>query len=75
MPLTLSLHGSTATVSATLLAVKVAEGIRVTTVEPIILNARDFGLEPGIAALQEVAGLDAISRAVPVTLDLLLTND
>jgi len=75
VPLTLSLHGSTATVSATLLAVKVAEGVRVTTVEPIILNARDFGLEPGIAALQEVAGLDAISRAVPVTLDLLLTSD
>ena len=75
VPLTLSLHGSTATVSATLLAVKVAEGVRVTTVEPIILNARDFGLEPGIAALQEIAGLDAISRAVPVTLDLLLTSD
>ena len=75
VPLTLSLHGSSATVSATLLAVKVTEGVRVTTVEPIILNARDFGLEPGIAALQEVAGLDAISRAVPVTLDLLLTKN
>lgn len=75
LPLTLSLHGSTATVSATLLAVKGVEGVRVTTVEPIILNARDFGLEPGIAALQEVAGLDAISRAVPVTLDLLLIED
>ncbi len=75
LPLTVSIHGSQATISAVLLAVSVPEGVRVTTAEPIILNARDFGLEPGIAALQAVAGLDAISRAVPVTIDLLLTKD
>ncbi len=75
LALTVSLHGSQATVSAVLLAATVPEGVRVTTAEPIILNARDFGLEPGIAALQEVAGLDAISRAVPVTIDFLLTKN
>jgi len=43
------------------------------TTQPILLNAAEFGLEGGVAALQEIAGLNAISRVIPVTVALQLT--
>jgi hypothetical protein len=36
----------------------------------VILNAADFGLAGGVEALREIAGLNSISIAVPVTLNL-----
>ena len=42
----------------------------VTSELPDLINAADFGLAEGVAALQKVAGLQAISTAVPVTLQL-----
>ena len=71
-PLTVSLHGAESTVDAHLRATKVSSHLLVSTVEPILITADDFGLEAGVAALQEVAGLQAISRAIPVTVDLKL---
>jgi polyisoprenoid-binding protein YceI len=44
--------------------------IQLFTPAPVIVNAADFGLEAGVAALQKVAGLQAISTAVPVTVHL-----
>jgi polyisoprenoid-binding protein YceI len=48
-------------------------GVRVISAQPIIINAVDFGLDVGVAKLQEVAKLAAIALAVPVTFDLVYT--
>lgn len=70
--LRVDLHGMAVEVPARLRALKVNEVLHVQTVEPILLSAGSFGLEAGVAGLQEVAGLAAISRAVPVFIDLKL---
>ncbi|SDJ50981.1 YceI family protein [Microbulbifer yueqingensis] len=73
VPLKLSLAGSQHTESAKL-RVTGLEGGRalVTTAEPIVIDAADYGLVQGIEKLREVAGLDAISPIVPVTFQLVL---
>ena len=43
----------------------------VTTEAPLIINAAAFGLADGVAALREIARLQAIAAAVPVTASLL----
>ena len=48
------------------------QGVSATTAQPILLTAAEFGLEGGVAALQEIAGLNAISRVIPVTVALQL---
>ena len=42
-------------------------GYQVATRAPVILKVDAFGLTPGVAKLQELAGLNSISVAVPVT--------
>ena len=72
LPVTLSLHGQEKTL--TVPVVIVGEGgsrLRVFSAQPVLLNAADFGLVAGVDALQKIAGLQAISKAVPVTLQLL----
>ncbi len=44
--------------------------LRVITNYPILIAAEDFNLTAGVAKLQKIAGLDAISSVVPVILDL-----
>lgn len=73
VPITLTLHGVEKPLVAEVLAVKVGERLLVTSTAPVLVNARDFGLEAGVAALQQIAGLEAISRAVPVSIHLELT--
>jgi len=70
--LNIDLHGQTVTKEALLSVAVTDQGARVTTTQPILLTASEFGLEGGVAALQEVAGLNAISRVVPVTVSLQL---
>jgi hypothetical protein len=36
----------------------------------VLVNAADFGMEGGIEALRNVAGLNAISSVVPVSMQL-----
>jgi hypothetical protein len=50
------------------------KGLSVVSVAPILLTASEFGLESGVAALQSIAGLDAISRVIPVTVRLQLVR-
>ncbi|MEJ2328053.1 MAG: YceI family protein [Chromatiaceae bacterium] len=70
----LSLHGKSAEISADTLATKLADGrLSVVTTEPVIVHTGDFGLNDGVKKLMEVAGLPAISRAVPVTFALTFT--
>lgn len=72
----ISLHGKTVNKTANL-SVSASDGgdVRVTTTQPIVITAQEFGLEVGVAALQQIAGLNAISRSIPVTVDLRLTAD
>ncbi|MEQ9396294.1 YceI family protein [Haliea sp.] len=68
----LSLHGQQATLSVPVL-VSGGEGslLRVISARPVVVNAGSFGLGAGVEALREVAGLNAISTAVPVTFHLI----
>ena len=72
MALIIDLHGQAVTKDVVLSVEVTDQGVRATTTQPILLTASEFGLEGGVAALQEVAGLNAISRVVPVTVALQL---
>ena len=67
----LSLAGQTAPVQGQVLVVPMdGNRVSVTTIAPIIIQASSLGLEPGIEALREIAGLPSIGHSVPVTFSL-----
>ena len=70
--LQIDLHGQSVTKDAQLNVAVTDQGVSATTTQPILLTAAEFGLEGGVAALQAVAGLNAISRVIPVTVALQL---
>lgn len=70
--LQIDLHGQTVMKEAALNIAITDDVLSAVTTQPILLNAAEFGLENGVAALQEVAGLGAISRVIPVTVALQL---
>ena len=70
--LKVDLHGQSVTKDAQLNVAVTDQGVSATTTQPILLTAAEFGLEGGVAALQAVAGLNAISRVIPVTVALQL---
>lgn len=70
-PLLVDLHGIRANVSAKLRVTRLAEDrVTVATATPVLLRAADFQLSPGIDKLREIAGLNSIAKAVPVTVYL-----
>ena len=71
----ISLHGKTVSKTAHVSVSASGGDVRVTTTQPIVITAQEFGLEAGVAALQQIAGLNAISRSIPVTVDLSLSAD
>lgn len=73
MPLTLDLHGVSATLTAKLRAYQVADTLYVNSTEPLLLQTAQFDLLGGVEALRNIAGLKAIAQVVPVTVDLQLT--
>jgi len=75
LPLSVSIHGARNDVTAKLRAIATGGHLYVTTLEPILISAADFGREPGVNALQEIAGLKSIARAIPVTVNLHLVRD
>ena len=72
MALQIDLHGQSVTKDVQLNVAVTDQGVTATTTQPILLTAAEFGLEGGVAALQAVAGLNAISRVIPVTVALQL---
>ncbi len=70
--LQIALHGEVVNKDASFRVAPTAQGLSATTVQPILLSASEFALEEGVAALQQIAGLNAISRVIPVTVDLKL---
>lgn len=66
----LSLHGMEQEVSVPLLVFSEGATLQVVSARPVLLRVADFGLADGVDALRQVAGLDSISMAVPVTMNL-----
>ena len=66
----LNLHGMRAELKSRVAVLNNNNILRVITNYPILIAAEDFNLTAGVAKLQKIAGLDAISSVVPVILDL-----
>ncbi len=67
----LSLFGTAKALPATLNIYKLSDNrLLVSSAYPVVVQAADFGLDGGVEALREIAGLPAISQAVPVTFSL-----
>ena len=74
LPVTVSLRGKQHTYEAQLLATRLDERrFQVVTLEPLMLQAEDFGLQPELETLRKLAGLSAISFSVPVGAVLIFT--
>jgi len=64
----LDLHGVSADVTFSVMASRINQNtLAVTTLKPTVLNAATFGLDGGVEALREIAKLDSITLAVPVS--------
>ena len=50
-----------------------ANRLRVRNVKPLVLSAKDLGLEQALAVLKAVCGHEALSGAVPVEIDVVFT--
>jgi len=70
----LSLRAQSQTYTTDVMVTRLSSGLMVSTIKPIIVTAESFDLLNGVQALREVAGLPSISRAVPVTFQLMLEN-
>ncbi|SQH76399.1 conserved exported protein of unknown function [Shewanella benthica] len=71
----LSMHGKKQTLSIRVTIAKLSENrLLVVSTQPIIVNAANFALTPGIDKLTAIAGLTSISQAVPVSFVLNLTR-
>ncbi|NWF35192.1 YceI family protein [Mariprofundus sp. KV] len=66
LPLLLDLHGIKRPVVADVQLIAVADGLLVTSRQPVIVKAAEFGLDGGIEALRQIASLPSIAHAVPV---------
>ena len=74
LPVTVTLRDKQHTYEAELLATRLDEHrFQVVTLEPLMLQAEDFGLQPELETLRKGAGLSAISFSVPVNAVLIFT--
>jgi hypothetical protein len=70
----LSLHGEQQPMVVQAQAARLDDGtVMVASVKPLIVDAAKFGLSDGVEKLREIAGLDSISHAVPVSFVLVFT--
>jgi len=74
-PFKLSLHGVEAEVEAHIRVLAVGDKAWVSTLQPILISAADFGLSDGVNTLRKLAGLDSISSVIPVSADLRFRRD
>lgn len=67
----LGIRGVDAPVTSRASVTKLADGsLQVSSNEPLLINAKDFGLLKGIEKLREVAGLPSIGQSVAVSFQL-----
>jgi polyisoprenoid-binding protein YceI len=72
----LNLHGATTPVRAHVVVARLDEDrLLVASARPVVVDGGKVGLADGIEKLREVAGLTAISPAVPVTFVLVFGRD
>jgi len=71
LPFQLDMVGQSIALRAEVEVTRVSEDlVRVSTVEPVTVEAADLGLVDGINTLRELAGLDSINTDVPVSFTL-----
>ena len=70
----LVLHERRKLITAPVTVARLGDEIHVTTIKPLILNAAYYKLGEGVERLREVAGLNMISTAVPVTARLVFSR-
>ncbi len=69
LDLTIDIHGQSQNFDYYVLVTRLgANKVSVTNKAPLLLDARDFEMETGLAKLQELAGLDSITPVVPITM-------
>ena len=71
MNVRLDLHGQNRVVRAELYVLQLRpDVVEVSTSQPLIINAHEFGMQNGLLKLMELAGLKSIASEVPVTFRL-----
>lgn len=76
VPVSVELHGQKQDLIAHSDVVKTSENtVTIYSTKPALVNAADFDLVEGIAALQKIAGLPSIATSVPVTFKLVFKLD
>lgn len=76
VPMTVFIAGEAVEVEAALQVTKLdADHVVATTSQPVLINAKAFGLIEGINKLQKIAGLKAIDHVVPVTFSVQFNRD
>jgi polyisoprenoid-binding protein YceI len=70
----LSMRDTSRSYTADVMVTRLEDALVATTLKPIIVTADEFGLQTGVEALREVAGLPGISRAVPVSFTVLFNQ-
>jgi polyisoprenoid-binding protein YceI len=70
----LTLAGQTQPVAAKLRVARLGSALQVATRAPIVIDANQFGLKPGVEAMREVMGLNFLASAAPVTFTLVLSQ-
>jgi polyisoprenoid-binding protein YceI len=68
----LDFHGLEKPITANVTVMSDGKTILVSTQQPIIVKAADFGLDTGIEKLRELAGLASIGHSIPVSFNLVL---
>ncbi|WP_282605498.1 YceI family protein [Pelagibius sp. Alg239-R121] len=72
----LSVAGQNGELEASLFVARLSDGkVLVTSDEMLMLSTADFGLAEGVEKLREIAKLDSIAQAAPVSLRLVFTAD
>lgn len=76
VPVSVELHGQKQDLVAHSDVVKTSENtVTIYNTKPVLVNAAEFNLVKGIAALQKIAGLPSIATSVPVTFKLVYKLD
>ena len=70
LSLSLELEGVQKTLSVPVMVASTGDRLVVSSLQPVLLNAADFGLGGGLTELTKIAGLMYIPATVPVTFNL-----
>lgn len=70
----LHLRGITKKINVSIIVASTADKVTVSSIQPVIIKASDYGMEVGVKKLQELAKLSSIATAVPVNFTLTFTK-